>query len=333
MKSFAKYNIKIFNLHGCEVVMQHLPLFYYATTWVCVDDEPLMTQSMKAALGSLNHIKAFNSAEACSDFLATYTSPLFPFGFLQADTDDEMYGTLAHTNVGFNVTDIARLADLIGRHEEVTAMVLDYQMPGMSGVALAERYSALGIPSVLLTGEAKPDDVIDVMNERVIHCYLHKGDNDLLHKLSMHLKRMTYKYFQLKTLPLLAHLEADTALALSDPDFIAFFHDYCEKNNIVEYYLLDKQGSFLCIDKDGKRVCFVVQTDRSLESWTEMYEAEGDPIASVLNEVKKRRKIPFFGIGKESWQVPAEAWEQHQYPPHRLQGREQYFWAEVEVGE
>ena len=100
---------------------------------------------------------------------------------------------------------------------------------------------------------------------------------------------------------------------------------------MVEYYLLDKQGSYLCIDSSGKRSCFVVQTERSLDAWSNLYEQESDSIVSLLMAVKKRQKIPFFGIGRESWHIPSDEWTSHYYDPKVFEGRERYFWTQVEL--
>ena len=196
--------------------MKHLPLFYYPTTWVCVDDDTLITRSVGNALSGINHVTCFQSAQECIDFLEHYTPLLSQYVFFRPDTQSERYGMLEHSNVNFNVTDIAKLADMPERHQEITAIMLDYRMPGMDGLTLAEKYRDLAIPKILLTGVAKPEEAIEGLNDHLIRCFIHKGDSELFYKLSTHLRKLSYEYFQLKSLPLLAHLEADTALALSE---------------------------------------------------------------------------------------------------------------------
>ncbi len=310
--------------------MKHLPFFYYPTTWLCLDDDFLMTASLSSALSQFNYIKSFHSPNACINFLGNYKSFLADQSFLHANTKDENYGTLEYASVDFNVTDIVKLADLPERHGEITSIVMDYRMPEMNGFSFSEKCTHISIPRILLTGEAKSNETIDGFNDNLIHYFIEKGDEYLFEKLSGHLKKFTYQYFQKKTFPLLHHLEADKPIPLSDPTFVDFFDKYCQEYGIKEYYLIDKQGSFLCIDSKGKRFCFVVQTENSIDEWLDLYERESNGVTEQLIPIKEREKIPFFGIGLESWRVPFDQWPQHYYTANLLEGRERYFWAHVD---
>ena len=47
---------------------------------------------------------------------------------------------------------------------------------------------------------------------------------------------------------------------------------------------------------------------------------------AYVNAVSLRQKIPFFGIGLESWQYDFNEWSQYFYAPEIINGRENYYW-------
>ena len=101
---------------------------------------------------------------------------------------------------------------------------------------------------------------------------------------------------------------------------------YCSINPIlIEYYLIDKNGSYLVIDENNVRYNFVIHTDKSLENF--INEIEGEVKAKeYLNDIVARRKIPFFGIDRESWKVDVEHWKSYFLEANTLNGRENYYW-------
>ena len=46
---------------------------------------------------------------------------------------------------------------------------------------------------------------------------------------------------------------------IEDPVFTDLFNKICKKNQIIEYYLLDEQGSYLLLDKNKKITWLIVK--------------------------------------------------------------------------
>lgn len=308
-----------------------LPLFYYPSHCLWIDDDKLLLKCMTLAFSERNNISPFPSAKACLDFIHQYQSPLSQQNFLISNTQDMNYGILQHTPIDFDVTMLANLANDPERHDEVTVMVVDYHMPEMDGFALAQATQHLPIQKILLTGKAQESDAIAGFNNKLIHRFVQKGTDDMEEQLSRYLKELSLQYFQQLTLPLLSYLEAETRLPLTDPIFIEFFENYCEKYQITEYYLIDKQGSFLCIDHQENRSCLAMQSDDGIASWLTAHWDEKNLPDHEVTLIQNKEKMPFFGVGKEGWQVKRSEWSKHFYVPTVLNGREKYYWARVEM--
>lgn len=310
--------------------MKTIPLFYYPTTTIWVDDDRNTLNSMTLVFGNQGHILPFQSANKCLEFLGQYKPPLLGQSFLQSVTEDENYGVLKYTPINVDVTQISELANLKDKHNEVTVMVIDYHMPEMDGFSLAKSISHLPIQKILLTGKAQDNDVINGFNNNLIHRFVQKAEDNQFGKLSLYLKELSIQYFENLTHPLLSTLEAESPLPLSDPIFIEFFTEYCEENKVSEFYLIDKNGSFLCIDYDGNKSCLIMQSDKGLDSWISENMEEKLLSSNDIKLVKERKIIPFFGIGKELWQVDTDNISQYFYTPRTLNGRDRYFWVKMD---
>ena len=310
-------------------MMKNLPLFYYPNKWLWVDDDLLLLNSMAHVFSAEKYVQPFQSSQECLNFLKSYQSPLSKQSFLKSNKQDESYGILQKTPVDFDITSLASLADDQNRQNEITVMVIDYNMPDMDGFSLAQSTNHLSIQKILLTGKAQESQVITGFNGNLIHRFVQKSEVGMFEKLSSYLKELSLQYFQKITLPLLSHLETETKLPLSDPIFIEFFKNYCERYQIKEYYLIDKQGRFLCIDILGNRSYLAVQSDSSIKSWLAMYGDEKALPRDELTILMEKKKIPFFGIGKEAWQIASSEWPMYFHAPKVLEGRERYYWVKL----
>ena len=309
-------------------IMKALPLFYYPSTWLWVDDDKTALNTMKLVFGEKNAILPFQSARQCLDYLSTYKSPLSQHSFLKSITDHENYGILQKTPIDFDVTALSNLVEDSKRHEEITVMVIDYHMPEMDGFALAEAAQNIPAKKILLTGKAQESEAIIGFNRNLIQRFVQKAEEKMTAKLTSYLEELTVQYFEKLTFPLLSYLEAEAVLPQSDPVFIKFFESYQKENNIKEYYLIDKQGSLLCVDSQNNRFCLAIQSSPGIDNWLSLYTDETSPDVN-LTPIKERKKIPFFGAGKEAWQVETDKWPQHFYECSILEGRQKYFWATI----
>ena len=305
--------------------MKTLPLFYYPNTWVLVDDNHTVLNTMTEAFSKKCAVKSFLSSEECLRFLKNYISPLSKYNFIESDINDENYGLSAKNPMNLDITKIAKLREDKHRHHEITVAILDYQMPIMNGLTLAERIQDFPIQKILLTGDITEIKAIEGFNKNLIQKFIQKSSVSMLKDLDNYTEELSSRYFEHLTKPILAHIEAENKTALSDPVFIDFFEEHCRKNSIKEYYLVDKNGSFLCVDAEGKQSFLVVHTDKSMSEWLAVYKNELHLSDVNMVAISEYKKIPFFGIEKEAWQIPSDEWEKYFYTASTLMGREKYY--------
>jgi CheY-like chemotaxis protein len=276
--------------------MLEMPLISYPTRLLWVDDDELFLQAATAALKSSYEITTCNSPKECLSFYQSYESVLTSLSLLQGCREHEEYDLIDHLPVDINLDAIKRLSENPQRHQDISVMIVDYNMPGMTGIELCNELRKLPIKKILLTGDAGNQKAIDAFNDGIIDCFIRKDDPMLVAELLRHIKKLNTQYFSEMTKPFLAHIEADYKLPQSDPDFIGFFDQWCMKNKICEYYVIDKNGTFLTINDSGHQQYFLAHTNRSLNVFTELY-AEDKEANIFVEPVLKNLGIMTFMNG------------------------------------
>ena len=308
--------------------MAPFPIFNYPTTVLWVDDDNLFLKAISHTLGKQYKISTFNDAKKAVEFFNDYTPLLQSIPFLQGCRNHEDYDTAEHLPVDLNATAFSRIQDILERKNEISVLVVDYNMPGMTGIELCRQLKDLPMKKILITGEVENAQAVSAFNEGIIDRFIRKDSPTLVSELHSYFDILMKQYFKDNTHFLLSHLETDRLLPISDPIFVSFFKSWCEENKVKEYFLTDKQGNFCVIDESGEASYFVVHSDDTLNSFVDIYN-DNEDFSTLISAVLSRDKIPFFGVGKDGWQVDSVEWNSHFYAPNILDGRERYYWTAI----
>lgn len=305
--------------------MSILPLFYYPTKIVWVDDDEVLLQASTEIFSDANEIQTFSSPISCLHFFSTYVPFLKTVPFLRGKVECDDYDTINHFPVDINSELFERLPMQLERKNEVSIIIIDYRMPLMTGIELCRQLKHVPAKKILLTGDADTACAVSAFNEGIIDCYIRKDNPNIRDEINEYLEILSNNYFSDQSKSLLTHFETDRKIPLSDPVFVRFFKKWCKINEIKEHYVFDKQGNMQLINRQGRKSLFIIHTDRSLNEFNDLYQ-DGKNIKRYLAEVNERKIIPFFGLGMEAWQFDASRWGCHMFEPNMLVGREKYYW-------
>ncbi|MCC2645089.1 MAG: response regulator [Burkholderiales bacterium] len=311
-----------------------LPLFYFPTTIICVDDNPLMLQTLDNIIVQnypRHLIKKFANSISTLDFFKEYTSEIAKIQFLRGFVEHEYYDLMNHNPVDLELSKFSELSKNLKKNNEVSVIIVDYEMPGLNGLELCQHLKHIPAKKVLLTAHADYKLALDAFNDKLIDRFVIKGQDDTAGNLVTYIKSLTLEYFDNMTAKLQTHLTVNGNLAIFDDNFINFFSELINTRQIIEYYLIDKNGSFLLINNIGEHFCLVVHTDQSLDYFVELYDDELSA-EKYVNLVQQRRLIPFFGLGVYPEKINVNEWEQHFYEPQVLRGTQtSYFWKIIKL--
>lgn len=286
--------------------IQQVNICYFPTTVVVVDDDRGLQTSIKRVLGNDNIlIKGYTDPGAALKFLNDeYDFPPLNEHFLESDEAE--------------MDRIATFSDLRAvdqkiyepdRSGQIAVVVVDFAMPTKDGLQFCRELKRKDIRIILLTGEAGLDLAVKAFNDSLIHQFLLKDSANVYQSLLEAIQGQQRKYFEWQTELTLRNTQQTEAIngQLHDPVFVKFFSELCEKERVVEYYLLDSEGSFLLVTATGGVSILALKTDDILDSYWQMADSIEIAPPEVLNALKDHTHVPLFYRG-EDLQTPPEHW-------------------------
>lgn len=216
------------------------------------------------------------------------------------------------------------------RFEQISAIIVDYDMPGMNGLELCEKINSPHIQKIMLTGAASEKLAIEAFNNKSIDYFVQKDDLNFLEKLDSHITQTTHKYFSSITEELMnfASYSSLDSMGITDPVFIEFFNKFIEEKKFCEYYLLDSIGTYLFLSADGEPSALFVFDDLTLMDHEDMIPIpEKKP--DILQDLYDYKKAICYHDFKDHPEYDSSEWKKYIYPLSPLEGRQMYFWAYV----
>lgn len=310
--------------------MHKMPLFYFPSSVVWVDDSSIFLESIKLSNNEFDfkRIKTFEKPLECLNFFQTYSINMPNSKFLSICEKYEESDLIDHLPVDLNFKEICNELQCDRIDDEITVLIVDYDMPEMKGTDLCRQLKDVPCKKILLTGAISEKAAIAAFNDGIIDCFILKTGDGFIEEINAYVRLLTEKYMVEKSAAILSHLETNRKLHFSDPEFAAFFSQWREQNNIVKYFIVDKIGNMRTIDHNGKHSNFVVYSDRTLDEFISLSSLidENNPF---LQLIKSGEKLPFFGEGVNGWDIEADKWENYLFPFKVIKGRETYYWCVV----
>lgn len=311
-------------------MIKKLPLFYFKPTICWIDDNRLFLEAANNLFKEEFNCLMFQDPSEAVKFLSVYESPCSKINCIREFTESELFDVQDHLPVDINISEITNLSSNISIRNEIAILLIDNCMPEIKGIDICNQFKYLSCKKILLTGETSPIEAIDAFNDGIIDKFIPK-DKNFTEKLRKNIFDLTLQFFSDTTASLLSYLETARPSPLSDQIFVNFFIDWFKFNNFKEFYLINKNGSFLVKDAVGNLTAFIVMSETAIKEYIKVIEDLPDSFGKLKFDISEGKLIPFFGIGKECWQFNHSEWEKYLYAANTIQGREKYFWSIVKI--
>jgi CheY-like chemotaxis protein len=219
------------------------------------------------------------------------------------------------------------------RFNQVSTIVVDYDMPALNGLELCEQINSSHIQKVLLTGAADEELAVQAFNRGLIQHFIRKQDPQALDLLDQYISESQQRYFKTLTQGLVRQIDADST-AIADPVFIDLFKKITQEHDICEYYLLEGTGSFLMLDAQGHPSALFTFTEELLGQNDEMIDELLQDGSDLLPEgladdlLEHRKALCFHYFEGLSFPTP-NLWHQYAQDIHLIEGKQPYYWAYV----
>lgn len=308
--------------------MRTLPVCYFPTTVVFIDDHPAFFTATEIKLKPETAIYKYFQDE---DEILAYLQQSYRFDpFTKrcfARLEEQEFD---HRQIELKIPAIYQEIYNSKRFEQISTVVVDYDMPSLNGLEVCKRITSPHIQKILLTGTGSETLAIQAFNQGLIHGYLRKQDNGMYEQLNQVIAAAQFRYFIELSQSVLESMSTNIGkiIALDDAIFIDHFQEFCQTNAILEYYLLDDQGSFLCIDRKGQYHGFYVYSEEKLEGFKELVLESDNIPEAVGTAVQQAPHILCYHSAGQDY-PDEENWSQILRPAQMLQGDAQKYYIAI----
>jgi CheY-like chemotaxis protein len=300
----------------------------FPTTVVLVDDDAKYLTAITAKLDPSRAVyKPYSSPALALKALKDYQANCFT----QQCLPDAGTSEFDHLDLEMKIRTLHEQIYNPKRFDEISVLVVDYAMPGMTGIELCEQLANKPFKKLLLTGQADEKIVIQAFNNGIIQKYIRKDSLAFYEELNQAIHELQRDYFAELSEVVINSIIRDPEFAstcIDDPAFIDLADKICQSQNIVEFHLTDTQGSFLLLDKDGVPSWLVVADEPQMQMYYELSQEISTP-PDVLEVLKNKQMVPYFQSESDFSTSPLD-WKKYLHPAQVLQGKEKYYYAHVE---
>jgi CheY-like chemotaxis protein len=254
--------------------------YYHPTSVVVVDDDVSFLESFQFYYGDQFLCRPFQRAgEALEflrapanlkwfrqDFIAPAHGAMDPHGFERGDRIVQVKTSLV-TNVFADPERFAR----------PSVVVVDYAMPGMSGIDFLKQIADLPVRKLLLTGKGDEKTAVSAFNEGIIDAFFMKQQPGITDTLSRRLAELQVLYFTHATRMLSSTLALEMTDFVNDQAFDRALERIIESHATVEFCILTEPTGVLLLRSDGRPELMLVADEEQIKAASEIARAENAP--------------------------------------------------------
>lgn len=298
--------------------------YYYPTTVALIDDNPTFLQSLSLQLHEDLAYLLFTRPQEALDRInrPRPEKPLYQRVF-RRNGEDPATDRVFHLDLNLIEREISNPA----RFEDVSVVVVDYDMPAMDGLEFCHAVRDSRIKKVLFTGVADEKVAVRAFNEGAIDRFIIKNQPDAVTIVNQTVAELQRAYFREISSSLTSTLMLDPPGFLTDPAFLRMFHALMRENRVIEYYLVAEPLGFLMLSDVGHISRLIIMDDAELDRQAHQAQLQKAP-ADVLGRMRSREVVTYFYETIDSFYDPSSYdWNEYVLPARPLQGLQNWYYA------
>ncbi|MGA2654465.1 MAG: response regulator [Gammaproteobacteria bacterium] len=214
------------------------------------------------------------------------------------------------------------------RFRELSVVICDYAMPQRNGLEVLQDIKNRELKTIMLTGEASESLAIEAFNRGLIDHFLRKEVPNFAEVINTTILGLQKDFIHRETGILVENIalgKLPNGCVLTDPTFMRLFNEVRRKFQIIEYYLLDEQGSYLLMNQKGQIYFLAILDAVDLDAHTQFAIEEQAP-QNIIEALQTKKFMPFF-YSEEDAQTPPADWATFLHPVHMLKGNDTYYYS------
>lgn len=171
------------------------------------------------------------------------------------------------------------------RFRIISVMIIDFNMPNINGIDICKKIPAnVDARKIMLTGEMDNHKALEALNAGIIDFFITKF-GDIFEKNFVEVVRNNIEVF-----PYFSKFKCDF---IKDPILNKFLENFINVLNPFEYYIFNKNGSAIFIDKSGNVSGLLILSEQELDIMYDCLSIEFKEDSDIIS-VKNKEKMPVF---------------------------------------
>ncbi|MCK0537434.1 response regulator [Alcanivorax quisquiliarum] len=301
--------------------------YYHPTTVVMVDDNQRFLENFSLQLDETLACMFFSSAKECLTMLngRAKRTPLDQrcFSYYQQPTNSDRVIRLDLTLIEQEISNPERFRD-------VSVVVVDYDMPEMTGLEFCQRVRNHRVKKILLTGVADEKVAVEAFNAGIIDHFMMKSDPQITTRINRTIADLQRRYFSEISSLIQSTLALEAPDFLYDSEFIRYFFELVDARNIAEYYYVEDPSGFLMVSETGQLRRLVVYSEADLQR-TLFNLRLMNPPATIMKQISSGKAVPWLWAAPDEFDEDEDFyWSDYVHAAHRVVGEDTWFCALVD---
>lgn len=307
--------------------MTNFPLYFYPTTVCILDDCQRFLKNIILGLDPKFHYRQFHQPEEALTVLKDAEQfVLQEKTLLEAmEAVEELDEYPQQFALAVNIEPISLLQNITNRSQQISTLVVDFDMPSMNGLEVCQQLANSPIKKILITGKADHKLAVNAFNEGLIDHFILKDDEQFYNKLNTAIEKLHRQYFTDITCLLFSTLSKLNNFCLSSEQISNFITDYINKHTISQAYLLDSSGSLLFINDQQKKTILAIKNRQELDAIYDLAITQQAP--EIVIESLKEQKNMLVLLNEEAHITAVDQWDKYLHPCQAISTSSDYFYS------
>jgi len=167
--------------------------------------------------------------------------------------------------VRFELDQLLGLPTNVNRFSTVGVVVVDYAMPGITGLEFLSNLGDRGFKKILLTGVADEKVAVEAFNEGLIDRFVLKSDQQAMEKVVQYCDELARERLDENQRQIVNILPRELRSLLQSENIVEVFSEVIVSYKVCEYYFSSKPLGYLCLDAKGSAFFLAFVTKNDLE--------------------------------------------------------------------
>ncbi len=303
--------------------------YFHPTTVVMVDDNERFLDNFSLQLDEKLACVFYSSAVECLAMLngRAKRTPLDQrcFSYYQQPSN-----TASNRVIRLDLTLIEQEISNPERFRDISVVVVDYDMPEMTGLEFCQRIRNHRIKKILLTGVADEKIAVEAFNAGIIDHFMMKSDPQITMRINKTINDLQRRYFSEISSLIQSTLALEAPDFLYDADFIRYFFDLVDRHHVAEYYYVEDPTGFLMVSETGQLWRLVVYSETGLQRT--LFNLRGlKPPAALMKRISSGKAVPWLWASPDEFDEDEDFfWDDYVHTATRVSGDQTWFCALVE---